>query len=224
MPDINVKSHTLYEPVQGSAVIPLLSSPFYFGENPKDKDLHKSYIQVNRLRTDYWRVLFKKNYSKCLKVALVWQGNPKAERTINRGRSIPLRMLEPLSDIPNVVFVALQKGYGVEQFSEITFTEKFVNFQTKVFNALDFEDTAAILNCCDLLITIDTVVAHIGGALGMPVWLLLAHQPDWRWGSQGENTFWYENLCTYKQGVAGDWDGVIKRVKAELNALAKRTN
>ena len=80
----------------------------------------------------------------------------------------------------------------------------------------DFADTAAVLALCDLVITVDTAAAHLAGAMGRPVWVLVPFAPDWRWTLQGETTPWYPTARLFRQTALEDWDGVIARVAAEL--------
>lgn len=82
--------------------------------------------------------------------------------------------------------------------------------------ALDFQDTAAILVNCDLVITTDTCMAHLAGGLGVPTWLLLQRVPDWRWGLESETTFWYPSMRLFRQRHPGDWVEVIQRLQGEL--------
>ena len=80
----------------------------------------------------------------------------------------------------------------------------------------DFSDTAAVLALCDLVITVDTAVAHLAGAMGRPVWVLVPFSPDWRWTRDGETTPWYPTTRLFRQVSLGDWDSVIAGVAAEL--------
>jgi ADP-heptose:LPS heptosyltransferase len=85
----------------------------------------------------------------------------------------------------------------------------------------DFADTAALMMELDLIISVDTAVAHLAGALGKPVWTLLPFVPDWRWGLESETTPWYPTMRLFRQPKLGDWDSVIQRVAAELKSLAE---
>jgi ADP-heptose:LPS heptosyltransferase len=94
-----------------------------------------------------------------------------------------------------------------------------VGCQEEVDATWDFLDAAAILACCDLVISSDTAVAHLAGGLGLPTWLLLQQVPDWRWGLEGDTSFWYPSLRLFRQRRAGDWDEVLARVTEEVQAL-----
>ena len=119
----------------------------------------------------------------------------------------------------NAKFVSLQKGFGSDQFKDCSFQGAFVDFQSKVDQIWDFEETAAIMSCCDLIITTDTVVAHLAGGLGKKTWLLTQYVPDWRWGLEGESTFWYPSVKLFRQTRRDDWNSVINRMIIELDNL-----
>ena len=87
----------------------------------------------------------------------------------------------------------------------------------------DFDDTAAVLGLCDLVITVDTAVAHLAGALGRPTWILLPFAPDWRWLLERDDSPWYPTARLYRQPAAGDWESVIARVRADLAGMRGRT-
>jgi len=94
-----------------------------------------------------------------------------------------------------------------------------VQCQDQIDQAWDFQDVAALIEQSDLVITSDTAVAHLAGALGRPVWLLLQSVPDWRWGLTGDTSFWYPSMRLFRQRQPGDWDDVIRRVAVELRSL-----
>jgi ADP-heptose:LPS heptosyltransferase len=83
----------------------------------------------------------------------------------------------------------------------------------------DFSDTAALIECMDLVISVDTSVAHLAGALGKPTWVLLPFVPDWRWMLEREDSPWYPSMKLYRQPSSGDWDSVLERVRADLTIL-----
>lgn len=143
-----------------------------------------------------------------LRVGLVWAGNPAHVR--DHWRSIPFPELAPLLDVGGVDFYALQKGVEVEH-ARVTSLGK---------GLLDFADTAALIEQLDLVITVDTSVAHLTGALGKPLWLLLARNADWRWLRGREDTPWYPTARLFRQPRLGEWGDVIAQVAEELARLA----
>src|SRR4028118_2391348 len=148
-----------------------------------------------------------------LKVGIVWSGNPKNSE--NNVRSIPLELLTKLLDIPGANFYSLQKEMTAD---EIALLEQMP--VTDLSSYLhDFADTAAAISALDLVISVDTSVAHLAGALGKPVWIFLCFVPDWRWMLQREDSPWYPTVRLFRQQKAGDWDGVCDRIKAALEHL-----
>ncbi|OEJ68277.1 tetratricopeptide repeat protein [Magnetovibrio blakemorei] len=144
-----------------------------------------------------------------LKVGLVWAGSP--HHTNDRERSIALKNLAPLSDVQGCTFINLQIGSSAAQLHEVDWT--IIDYTAHIS---DYADTAALVGQLDLVITVDTSVAHVAGALNIPVWVLLPHAPDWRWQLKRSDTPWYPSMTLYRQPKRGDWLSVIARVKSDL--------
>ena len=151
-------------------------------------------------------------------IGLNWQGNPQAEKDGSHleGRSLPLAALAPLAQATAASFLSLQKGPGSEQLMDCSFKHRFVTCQEEINQTWDFLDTAAMVVNCDLIITVDTAVAHLAAGLGKPTWLLLKRVPDWRWGMEGDTTFWYRSMRLFRQRERGNWVGVVERVARAL--------
>jgi hypothetical protein len=115
-----------------------------------------------------------------------------------------------------MTLLSLQKGYGAEQRYSCSFSDAFVSCQDDVDQVWDFLETAAIIKNCDLVITSDSAVAHLAGGLGKPTWLLLKYVPEWRWGLEASDTFWYPSVRLFRQTVDGDWLGLMNVVADEL--------
>ena len=139
-------------------------------------------------------------------------GNPEFARDAER--SCRLASFAPLAAVPGVAWFALQQGRGKAETAP-------AGMQLAPINAgvADYADTAAILDQLDLVITVDTSVANLAGAMGRPGWVLLGKRPDWRWGLAGDVSPWYPSLRLFRQNVAGQWDAVLAAVAAELAAL-----
>ena len=137
-------------------------------------------------------------------IGINWQGNSDIEKTGLQGRSLLLDKFSPIASDVDASLLALQKGFGSEQLQTCTFKNRFVSCQEQVTEAWDFLDTAAIIANCDLVITSDTAVAHLAGGMGKTTWLLLHKVPDWRWGLEGNTTFWYPSLRLFRQRQRGD--------------------
>jgi hypothetical protein len=150
-----------------------------------------------------------------LKVGLVWAGRPEHKR--DRHRSMALAELAPLASIPNVAFYALQKGAAVGEAEHAP-----EGMRLEILSPLlgDFADTAAAIMALDLVITVDTSVAHLAGALGKPVWILHAYAPDWRWLEKRSDSPWYPTAELFRQDASRRWAPVVNDVATELRALA----
>ena len=156
-----------------------------------------------------------------IKVGLVGAGNPGLgnlrHNHVDRRRSLPLAKLAPLGRIPGVALVSLQKGAGVAQSRP---PPSGMLLQDWTDELRDFVDTAALVCALDLVVTVDTSVAHLAGALGRPVWLLNRHDSDWRWLLNREDSPWYPTLRQFRQPSPGDWETVIAMVEVELHRMA----
>jgi tetratricopeptide (TPR) repeat protein len=146
-----------------------------------------------------------------LMVGLVWAGNPKHAN--DQLRSMSLRHFLPLTGVDSVSLVSLQKGLPAAQISEghLPFS-----LPDALVSARDFSDTAAVISKLDLVIAVDTAVAHLAGAIGKTVWVLVASVPDWRWGLHGDTTPWYPTARIFRQSFVGGWEELMGRVTSEL--------
>ena len=145
-----------------------------------------------------------------LRIGIVWQGNSKREAGALYGRSWPLAVLEPLSRLGRVRLVSLQVGPGAEQLSSVSFSDRVVSFGEELDAGPNaFLDTTAILMNLDLLISCDTSVAHLAGALGVPVWLGLPANSEWRWLLGRADSPWYPSMRLFRQSVPGEWRPVV---------------
>jgi tetratricopeptide (TPR) repeat protein len=194
--------------------IPLLSVPHVLGVSPANPISTAPYIRPPDGCVARWGAILAAEQRPI--IGINWQGNPEAERSGLRGRSLPLEALAPIASAREASLLSLQKGHGSEQLDSCSFRDRFVSIQEQVNDAWDFEETAAIIANCDLVITSDTAVAHLAGGMGKATWLLLQHVPDWRWGLEGERSFWYPSMRLFRQRERGDWAGVIARVAAAL--------
>jgi len=196
----------------------VLSLPGLLNISYQNPILTEPYMIAEANRSGFWHS--KLQSSSSLVVGLNWQGNPKVEECNDfKGRSFKLSEYELLASIPGLQFVSLQKGYGSEQLETCTFKDKFVDCQDEISAAWDWMETAAIINSCDLIITSDTSVAHLAGALGKPTWILLKKIPEWRWALEGETSPWYPSVRLFRQTEAENWMQVMLKVKEELQKL-----
>ena len=150
---------------------------------------------------------------KGLRVGLVWSGNPLFPE--DRLRSIPLSDFEALLALHGVRFFSLQMGPAASQLAQVD--AQIIDLQAAI---ADMADTAALIEKLDLVITVDTAVAHLAGALGKPVWVLLPFAPDWRWLMERADSPWYPTMRLFRQPKFGDWPSVLERVRGDLAMLA----
>jgi tetratricopeptide (TPR) repeat protein len=188
---------------------PLLSLPLAFKTRLDTIPGQVPYLTADPQRTARWRQRLQALPG--LRVGIAWQGNLAVERLIwARGRSIPVAALEPLARLPNVRLVSLQKGPALEQLHQVTFADRMVDLSADLDCGPDaFLDTAAVMANLDLVISSDTSVAHLAGALGRPVWTMLAASPEWRWGLERRDSPWYPTMQLFRQTTDGDWSTVV---------------
>ena len=179
------------------------------------------YIKSDPERIRFWNKTLRRRPDHRL-IAVHWQGNPDHEQHsfYAKGRSFRFKEFKALSNCENVEYVSVQKGEASKQL-DTSIGLPIVKGQDQVNETMDFRDTAAILSIADLVITSDSAVAHLAGALGSPCWLLLSHVPDWRWGLEGETTPWYTSMRLIRQTNRNDWNSVFEKVARDLHAWTK---
>ena len=150
---------------------------------------------------------------KLPKVGLAWSGSP-THRTDHR-RSLPLSQFAGLAGIANVLFFSLQKGKAATEAATPSSRLLLTDWTDELH---DFADTAALIANLDLIITVDTAVAHLAGAMGKPVWVLLPFAPDWRWMLNRSDSPWYPTIRIFRQSKIGQWSDVIERVTQTLHS------
>jgi tetratricopeptide (TPR) repeat protein len=187
---------------------PLLSLPRIFGMNAP----MPPYLAADPDRVASWQHRIGGHGRR---IGIAWQGNPDAP--VEHGRSIPLREFLPLAQVPGIRLISLQKHHGLDQLATAPEALR-VEMLGEDFDAGPdaFIDTAAVMQSLDLIITSDTSVAHLAGALGRPVWVALQHVPDWRWLMEGEECHWYPSMRLFRQAKRGDWAGVFARMAEQL--------
>jgi len=152
------------------------------------------------------------------KIGVVWQGNPNPEADM--ARSVPLAAFAPLAAIPGVRLISLQVGYGVEQLANLSAGFPVESLGDDFDSGSDgFVDTAAAMAALDLVVTCDTSVAHLAGALARPTWVALKQDAEWRWLRDRDDSPWYPAMRLFRQTQRGVWDDVFAAMAAELGRL-----
>lgn len=193
----------------------LLSLPYIFDTSIESIPADVPYISVDAAIIQKWRNRLQHDNSG-LKIGLVWAGNPGYKQS--RYRNCFLDNFFPLAKFENVSFYSLQKGGESSQANNLPKNMKFYDY-TEEIN--DFSDTAAFIYNLDLVISVDTAVAHLTGALGKPVWTLIPYAPDWRWMLNRTDSPWYPTMRLFRQPSTGDWRSVISDVEDALKDLLK---
>lgn len=209
---INIFSSTDFDSSIYDFRCPLMSLPLALGGMGN----YDSYLDIEYSNIERWKTHIG---DIGLKVAICWQGNQNSELDI--GRSFSVNLFRTISKLNGVRLISLQKNRlssDTADLKELEIEQLPQDFDT-VNGA--FMDSASIMKCVDLVITSDTALTHLAGALGVRTWLLLQHVPDWRWGQNSKDTFWYPNHKLFRQNIRGDWDSLFDDVKNELVYLQR---
>ncbi|HWB11713.1 MAG TPA: tetratricopeptide repeat-containing glycosyltransferase family protein [Pirellulales bacterium] len=198
--------------------LPLLSLPFVLGTTLATVPATVPYLQPDRRLVEAWRGELARRPG--FKIGIAWQGSP--DYPGDRERSIPLAEFEPLALVPGVQLVSLQKGRGSEQVPQARFP--ILDFGERLdedgpSGAGPFMDTAALMCSLDLVVTCDSALGHLAGALGVRVWTAVAAAPDWRWVAGRDDSAWYPTLRLFRQSSPGEWAAVFQRIASELRQL-----
>jgi tetratricopeptide (TPR) repeat protein len=177
------------------------------------------YLHAQRALSEQWAGRLRGDRGP--RVGLVWGGNPRLARArvsaLDRRRSVPLSLLAPLLAVPEVSFYSIQKGAAAQQLAGSPLASRLVDPTADI---ADLADTAALIDQLDLVVTVDTSVAHLAGAMGKPVWMLNRYDSCWRWGPHREDAPWYPTLRIFRQAAFGEWAPVVDRAADELRAWA----
>jgi Flp pilus assembly protein TadD len=194
---------------------PLLSLPLVFGTMLDNIPKTVPYLHADMQDAKKWqeRMDGQLPIVKVVKVGLVWAGKLKPDPN----RSMKLSSLAPLGQVPGVRFFSLQKGTAAAEAKTPPTGMELVDWTSEL---KDFADTAALIANLDLVISIDTSVAHLAGAMGKPVWTLLPFNSDWRWLLERQDSPWYPTMRLFRQETPGDWQTPIQKLTEELSRFA----
>ena len=188
---------------------PLLSLPAIFGTTTDTIPNAVPYILPDPELVAAWRARVAERPG--LRIGIAWQGNPDFSR--DRLRSVPLRHFEPLARIPGVTLYSLQWGAGREQLADFPASSGVIDA------ALPWSEAAALVSLLDLVVTSDTSIAHLAGALGRPVWVALSANPDFRWQLRRSDCPWYPSMRLFRQPAPHDWPAVFANMARELATM-----
>ena len=192
---------------------PLLSLPLHFQTTLETIPAETPYLFAEPELANAWN---QRLGSHGFKVGIAWQGSPTSAADV--GRSIPLKVYERLASFSGVRLISLQKNHGLEQLQDLPAGMKVETLGADFDEGPDaFIDTAAVMANLDLIVTSDTSIAHLAGALGRPVWVALKYAPDWRWLLDREDSPWYPTMRLFRQTTHGDWAEVIAHIAKELH-------
>ena len=191
---------------------PLMSLPRIFGTELDTIPADIPYLTADPALSVRWSE--EMGRFEGYKIGIAWQGNPGHKK--DRHRSFRLARFEPLAGIPGLNLFSLQKGVGTEQLEELGGRFPVIDLGGRLD---DFMETAALVQHLDLVITPDTSLAHLAGALGVPVWVMIPFASDWRWLLDREDTPWYPTMRLFRQRRWGDWDEVFSRMAQELPGM-----
>jgi len=196
---------------QFDLAVPLLSLPHIFGTTLRTIPAGVPYLTVDAHSIAAWQR--KMNCPRTnLRIGLVWGSNPAY--SFAQIRDCGLKAMSPLASIPGVTFYSLQKGEASQQTNTPPPGMRLINLTNDIE---DFADTAALIMNLDLVVSVDTAVAHMAGALGKPVWTLLPAACEWRWLLARNDTPWYPTMRLFRQSTPGDWGSVMAAVARELS-------
>jgi tetratricopeptide (TPR) repeat protein len=190
---------------------PLMSMPALFGTIVDTAPWEGAYLSAALEDIETHAMPFPDGDCGYPRVGIAWAGNPRYKADARR--STTLATLQPMLETPGIDWISLQKGEAATQLAELL---PEIRIADGVSNDRDLADTAALISKLDLVITTDTSIAHLAGAMAKPVWILLPWLADWRWMQQIEATPWYPTARLFRQPQPGDWQSILRRVAKHL--------
>jgi len=216
VPGVDRIAHDLKDAGEHAAFSWLASMPHIFGTELTNIPTPIPYLTADPVRRAHWRArLAERVGSQGVRVGLVWAGNP--DNTADWRRSLPLEALRDLGAIPGVQLVSLQTPLPEQDRAS------FAAMRLHDFSAelTDFGETAAVIANLDLVVSVDSGVAHLAGAMGMPTWTLVYEPADWRWLTRREDSPWYPTMRLFRQPRVGAWQEPIERLVAAVRGFAR---
>ena len=196
-----------------------MSLPLAFNTDSTSIPSNIPYLTANNSKKEYWQDRLSNIAGP--KVGLIWSGGYRSKQpelwSVNNRRNISFDQIARLNSA-GINYFSLQKGEKAENEienlqSHIWPSNNFYNYSKEL---KDFSDTAALISCLDLIISVDTSTAHLAGAMGKPVWILNRYDNCWRWLEDGDRSLWYPTARLYRQKISGEWNTVLEDVKDDL--------
>ncbi|SHG04216.1 Tetratricopeptide (TPR) repeat [Kaistia soli DSM 19436] len=214
MPGIDVRAQAEPPPMH-DVHASLMSLPFLLGVGDRLGRGQVPYFTPDATRVQSWRARLPEGP---FRIGIAWQGNPRA--AVDRLRSVPLDAFAPLAAVPGIELVSLQKGDGLDQLDRLPDGMEVTVLPDDFATGPDsFMDTAAVMANLDLIVSIDSAVSHLAGALGRPLFVALKQVPEWRWGPDGEMSDWYPSARLFRQSRRGDWQELFERIASAVAAF-----
>jgi tetratricopeptide (TPR) repeat protein len=194
--------------------VPLMELPRIYSTNATNIPSANGYLTANKMLVEAWRT--RLGQKEEFRIGIVWAGS--STRLDDHNRSMSLEYLKPLFDVEGCTFFSLQFGERCQDITSAGYEHTLKNLEQDI---IGFMEPAAAITNMDLVISVDTAIVHLAGALGKPVWTLLQFDSDWRWMLNRNDSPWYSFMKLFRQEKRQDWKGVIERVKNELMELVK---
>lgn len=202
---------------EGLVQAPVMSLPAILGTTRETVPNQVPYLSASADAIEKWRPVV--GAIRGFRVGITWQGSP--DHRNDRFRSIPLEQFAPIGGVPGVSVIALQKGFGREQIASCGFPIVELG---DAYQAGDWMDTAAVVSQLDLIVSPDSSIAHLAGALARPTWIALPRPSEWRWMRDREDSPWYPTAWLVRQPHPGDWAAVFRRMADALRARLSGSN
>lgn len=208
------------DPIQNLDLqIPFFSLPRAFVTTLETIPAAVPYLAAPPARLEYWSR--RLGAEPRMRVGLCWSGNP--ENPVNRTRAAPFKALVPIFRVPGVAFYGLQLGSPGREIAGLPADVPFIDLAGDIESSADgFSEAAAIACSLDLIVAVDTALAHLAGALARPTWLALPYVGDWRWHRDRDDSPWYPTMRLFRQPAPGEWEPVFERIAAALGQASAR--
>ncbi len=198
--------------------MPLLSLPKHLEVNSENPVITEPYIKSTDELIRKWEIVFAKEQRPI--IGINWKGN--RNDNMKKERNIALEEFAALSKSDDITLLSLQRGATSEEIESCSFSTSFVKEQPNIHQIAnsdldsDFIEYAAIIANCDLIITTGTTLAHLAGGMGKKTWTIIPNSPEWRWGLEGETSFWYPSMRLFRQTEQGNWNKIFEQLAGEL--------